>query len=102
MIPSKQPPLPAVAVIGGGPAGLMAAEVLAGGGVRVDVYDAMPSMGRKFLMAGKGGMNITHSEPFDVLVTRYGNRMGIIFQERGSIDCCGLKQMMLGHPGIRK
>ncbi len=73
MIPTKQPPLPAVAVIGGGPAGLMAAAVLAVGGVRVDVYDAMPSVGRKFLMAGKGGMNITHSEPFDLLVTRYGD-----------------------------
>lgn len=63
-----------VAVIGGGPAGLMAAEVLAHGGVQVDVYDAMPSVGRKFLMAGKGGMNITHAEPFDVFLTRYGAR----------------------------
>jgi predicted flavoprotein YhiN len=50
-------------VIGGGPAGLMAAEVLSAGGVQVDLYDAMPSVGRKFLLAGKGGMNITHSEP---------------------------------------
>ncbi len=63
-----------VAIIGGGPAGLMAAEVLAQGGVQVDVYDAMPSVGRKFLMAGKGGMNITHAEPFDVFLTRYGTR----------------------------
>jgi hypothetical protein len=63
---------PAVAIIGGGPAGLMAAEVLALGGVRVDVFDAMPSAGRKFLMAGKGGMNITHAEPFEVFLTRYG------------------------------
>jgi hypothetical protein len=63
-----------VAVIGGGPAGLMAAEVLSGAGVRVDVYDAMPSVGRKFLMAGKGGMNITHSEPPDAFVSRYGKR----------------------------
>ncbi len=62
-----------VAVIGGGPAGLMAAEVLAQGGVRVDVYDAMPTVGRKFLMAGKGGMNITHSEPLEVFVSRYGS-----------------------------
>ncbi|HBA65511.1 MAG TPA: aminoacetone oxidase family FAD-binding enzyme, partial [Methylococcaceae bacterium] len=52
---------PFVAIIGGGPAGLMAAEALSQSGVRVDVYDAMPSVGRKFLMAGKGGMNITHS-----------------------------------------
>lgn len=65
---------PTVAIIGGGPAGLMAAEVLAQGGIQVDVYDAMPSVGRKFLMAGKGGMNITHAEPFDLFITRYGAR----------------------------
>lgn len=63
-----------VAVIGGGPAGLMAAEVLIQGGVRVDLYDAMPSVGRKFLMAGKGGMNITHSEPMEPFLPRYGAR----------------------------
>ncbi|MEM5388055.1 TIGR03862 family flavoprotein [Paraburkholderia phymatum] len=63
-----------VAVIGGGPAGLMAAEALARGGVRADVYDAMPSVGRKFLMAGKGGMNITHSEPIEPFLDRYGKR----------------------------
>ena len=65
---------PAVAVIGGGPAGLMAAEVLVRGGVRVDLYDAMPSVGRKFLMAGKGGMNITHAEPAEIFLSRYGAR----------------------------
>ncbi|AXE93701.1 TIGR03862 family flavoprotein [Paraburkholderia sp. SIMBA_050] len=63
-----------VAVIGGGPAGLMAAEALARHGVPVDVYDAMPSVGRKFLMAGKGGMNITHSEPLGPFLDRYGAR----------------------------
>ncbi|MDR6494515.1 putative flavoprotein (TIGR03862 family) [Paraburkholderia terricola] len=63
-----------VAVIGGGPAGLMAAEALARHGVLVDVYDAMPSVGRKFLMAGKGGMNITHSEPLGPFLDRYGAR----------------------------
>jgi len=73
-----QTPLPKVAIIGGGPAGLMAAEVLAKSGVRVELYDAMPSLGRKFLMAGKGGMNITHAEPFDVFLTRYGTRSGEI------------------------
>ena len=51
-----------VTVVGGGPAGLMAAEVLSGAGIVVDVYDAMPSVGRKFLLAGKGGLNLTHSE----------------------------------------
>jgi uncharacterized flavoprotein (TIGR03862 family) len=61
-------------VIGGGPAGLMAAEVLSAGGVQVDLYDAMASSGRKFLLAGKGGMNITHSEGFDDFIGRYGKR----------------------------
>jgi uncharacterized flavoprotein (TIGR03862 family) len=65
---------PSVAVIGGGPAGLMAAEVLSQGGARVDLYDAMPSVGRKFLLAGKGGMNITHAEPYATFVTRYRER----------------------------
>jgi len=63
-----------VAVIGGGPAGLMAAEVLAAGGVQVDVYDAMASSGRKFLLAGKGGMNITHSEDLSAFRSRYRER----------------------------
>ncbi|MBB5508690.1 TIGR03862 family flavoprotein [Paraburkholderia atlantica] len=63
-----------VAVIGGGPAGLMAAETLARRGVQVHVYDAMPSVGRKFLMAGKGGMNITHSEALEPFLDRYGAR----------------------------
>jgi uncharacterized flavoprotein (TIGR03862 family) len=61
-----------VAVIGGGPAGLMAAETVSAAGGRVTVYDAMPSVGRKFLMAGRGGLNLTHSEPFERLLTRYG------------------------------
>jgi len=62
-----------VAVIGAGPAGLMAAEILSqAGGIKVDLYDAMPTVGRKFLMAGKGGMNITHSEPFTKFLSRYG------------------------------
>lgn len=59
-------------VIGGGPAGLIAAEVLARAGVTVTVYDRMPSVGRKFLLAGHGGLNITHSEDRDRLLTRYG------------------------------
>ena len=63
-----------MAVIGAGPAGLMAAEVLAQRGLQVDVYDAMPSAARKFLMAGKGGMNITHSEPLEDFLSRYGAR----------------------------
>ncbi|HZX33446.1 MAG TPA: TIGR03862 family flavoprotein [Rhodocyclaceae bacterium] len=67
-------PSPRCAVIGGGPAGLMAAEVLSLAGVAVDVYDAMPSLGRKFLLAGIGGLNITHGEPYDLFCSRYGDR----------------------------
>jgi len=66
--------MPTVAVIGGGPAGLMAAEVLALGGVRVELFDAMQSVGRKFLLAGVGGMNITHAEPFESFLSRYSAR----------------------------
>lgn len=63
-----------VAIIGGGPAGLMAAEVLINNGIQVDLYDAMPSVARKFLLAGVGGMNITHSEPLEKFLSRYGQR----------------------------
>ncbi|KRR19877.1 NAD(P)/FAD-dependent oxidoreductase [Bradyrhizobium retamae] len=63
------------AIIGAGPAGLMAAEVLAQGGAAVTVYDAMPSAGRKFLMAGRGGLNLTHSEPLPQFLTRYREAM---------------------------
>src|SRR5665647_1090739 len=61
-----------VAVIGAGPAGLMAAEALAQGGAAVTVYDATASAGRKFLMAGRGGLNLTHSEELKTFLTRYG------------------------------
>ena len=63
---------PDVAVIGGGPAGLMAAEILSAAGRAVTVYERTPSVGRKLLMAGRGGLNLTHSEGFDAFVTRYG------------------------------
>lgn len=63
-----------VAVIGGGPAGLMAAEVLSAGGAQVELYDAMPSIGRKFLLAGRGGLNLTHAEPAALFMQRYGGR----------------------------
>ncbi len=63
-----------VAIVGAGPAGLMAAEVLSAGGQAVHVYDGMPSAGRKFLLAGRGGLNLTHSEEFDAFVSRYGAR----------------------------
>ena len=61
-------------VVGAGPAGLMAAQALAQAGVQVDVFDAMPSAGRKFLLAGRGGLNLTHSEGFDQFASRFGER----------------------------
>ncbi|MCW7538349.1 TIGR03862 family flavoprotein [Aquabacterium sp. A7-Y] len=71
-VPSSS--VPAV-IVGGGPAGLMAAETLAAAGCRVELYDAMPSVGRKFLLAGKGGLNLTHSEPIEpFFLSRYGER----------------------------
>lgn len=63
-----------IAIIGGGPAGLMAAEAALAGGARVDLYDSMASIGRKFLLAGKGGLNLTHSDPTELFLTRYGER----------------------------
>ncbi|VVN89039.1 TIGR03862 family flavoprotein [Pseudomonas fluorescens] len=63
-----------VTIIGGGPAGLMAAEVLSQAGVKVELYDGMPSVGRKFLLAGVGGMNITHSEAYPAFLSRYAER----------------------------
>ena len=63
-----------VAIIGGGPAGLMTAEVLSRAGLAVHLFDAMPSVGRKFLLAGVGGMNITHSEAYPAFLSRYAER----------------------------
>ncbi|HSL06284.1 MAG TPA: TIGR03862 family flavoprotein [Nitrospiraceae bacterium] len=63
-----------IAIIGGGPAGLMAAEAGSVAGARVELYDAMASVGRKFLLAGKGGLNLTHSEPSEKFLSRYGAR----------------------------
>ena len=67
-------PNSAIVIIGGGPSGLMAAEQLTQAGYSVDLYDAMPSVGRKFLLAGIGGLNITHSEPFEDFIQRYAER----------------------------
>ena len=74
MTEPNRPLSPHVAIIGAGPAGLMAAEVLSQTGVKVDLYDSMPSVGRKFLLAGVGGMNITHSEPYPAFLSRYAER----------------------------
>jgi len=67
-----------IVIIGAGPAGLMAADYLSAAGLRVEIYDRMPSVARKFLMAGRGGLNLTHSEPFDRFVTRYGKRAPLL------------------------
>ena len=76
-----QDAVPSAAVIGGGPAGLMAAEVMAKAGIKVEIFDTMPSVGRKFLLAGRGGLNLTHSEPLERFVTRYAERAA----SRGSL-----------------
>lgn len=81
-----------VAIIGGGPAGLMAAEMMSGQGVQVDLYDAMPSVGRKFLLAGKGGLNLTHSEAAEVFVTRYAAKAEEVAAWLDEFDAHALRQ----------
>ena len=87
---------PAIAIIGGGPAGLMAAEVLAQSGMQVDLFDAMPSVGRKFLLAGKGGMNITHSEPATQFLSRYGARQAQVKSWLDRFDSDALRAWVHG------
>ncbi len=79
------------AVIGGGPAGLMAAEVLAQAGVQVHVFDAMPSVGRKFLLAGKGGLNLTHAEARETFENRYGTRQAQVSPWLRTFDAGALR-----------
>jgi uncharacterized flavoprotein (TIGR03862 family) len=81
-----------VAVIGAGPAGLMAAQMLADAGVPVHVFDAMPSIGRKFLLAGKGGLNLTHSEGADTFAGRYGTRRDAIERVLKDFDATSLRE----------
>ena len=80
-----------VAIIGGGPAGLMAAQVLSQAGVAVHLFDAMPSVGRKFLLAGKGGLNLTHSESADRFAERYGARRAVIEDLLSDFDAVGVR-----------
>ncbi|MFA5678915.1 MAG: TIGR03862 family flavoprotein [Pseudomonas sp.] len=87
---------PLVAIIGGGPAGLMAAETLAMAGVRVALFDAMPSVGRKFLLAGVGGMNITHSEPSEPFLSRYREAAPWVGEWLQGLDGPGLRQWIHG------
>src|SRR5574343_283747 len=88
--------IPRVAVIGGGPAGLMAAETLLQAGVAVDVFDAMPSPGRKFLLAGVGGMNITHSEAQDAFYRRYGPRQAALAPMLDAFNANALRDWVHG------
>ncbi len=83
-------------VIGAGPAGLMAAETLASAGVAVNVYDAMPSAGRKFLMAGKSGLNLTHAEAFDDFVARYRGRQDWVAPWLRAFDARALREWARG------
>ena len=81
-----------VAIIGGGPAGLMAAQVLSQAGIHVHVFDAMASVGRKFLLAGRGGLNLTHAEGADVFAGRYGQRRQAIGAALGVMDAAGVRR----------
>ncbi len=85
-----------VAVVGGGPAGLMAAEVLSRAGVAVHLFDAMPSVGRKFLLAGKGGLNLTHAEPYGAFVPRYGDRAPALRPMLDAFGPSALREWALG------
>ena len=88
--------MPNVAVIGAGPAGLMAAEILAQAGHTVQVFEAKPSAGRKFLMAGRGGLNITHSEPAERFNTRYGARAPEFAAMLAALDANALREWVQG------
>jgi predicted flavoprotein YhiN len=86
-----------VAIVGAGPAGLMAAEVLSAQGVKVHVFDGKASVGRKFLLAGKGGLNLTHSEAFERFVERYGETQGKL---QPLVQAFGAEQMRAWAEGL--
>lgn len=83
-------------VIGGGPAGLMAAETAVAAGLSVDLHERMGSVGRKFLIAGKGGLNLTHSEPFEEFVDRFGERREAVRAWLGGFDADALRRWAAG------
>lgn len=84
-----------LAIVGGGPAGLMAAETACAAGIEVDLYEAMGSVGRKFLLAGKGGLNLTHSEPRDAFVRRYAGREAEVSSWLENFDSTSLRKWAL-------
>ncbi|GHD72835.1 TIGR03862 family flavoprotein [Vogesella fluminis] len=95
-MPDSNPTRPRVAIIGGGPAGLIAAETLLAHGLHVELFDAMPSVGRKFLLAGVGGMNITHSEPRAPFLARYGQREAELTPIINAFDAAALRDWVHG------
>jgi uncharacterized flavoprotein (TIGR03862 family) len=88
--------MPNALVIGGGPAGLMAAETLSAAGVTVDLYEALPSVGRKLLMAGRGGLNLTHGESWERFLTRYGAATDRLAPALASFDSAALRDWAAG------
>jgi uncharacterized flavoprotein (TIGR03862 family) len=92
----QTPNQPGVAIIGGGPAGLMAAEVARAAGLAVDLFEAKGSVGRKFLIAGKGGLNLTHSEPMPAFLGRYGDRSEPVAQWLAELDADQLRHWARG------
>lgn len=95
-MPRAADPSARVAVVGGGPAGLMAALVLAQARVAVDLFDAMPTLGRKFLVAGKGGLNLTHSDSPEVFARRYGEHCARFLQMLGRFSSDHLRALAFG------
>lgn len=95
-------PMPSLAIIGGGPAGLMAAEVAAAAGAAVTVFDRMPSVGRKMLMAGRGGLNLTHSEDPARFLLRYGEAAARLAPALAGFDAARLRAWSgaLGEPTV--
>ena len=89
---TRSPHRVSVAVIGGGPAGLMAAEALADGGAHVELFDALPSVGRKFLLAGRGGLNLTHSEPLEPFLGRYAGARDALAPAVRAFDPAALRE----------
>lgn len=92
---SKESP-PRLAIVGGGPAGLFAAERACAAGVQVDLFEAKGSVGRKFLIAGKGGLNLTHSEPRPAFDARYGARAAVVGRWLERFDATALRDWAAG------